>query len=85
VFSIPSPRLGDRKHTTRWIKIISHHKPWEILYITHKARISYKIHTAKILYNIDTAKILYNKDAAKIPYEIHLARYRIKYMQQDCV
>jgi hypothetical protein len=22
VFSIPSPRLGDRKHTTRWIKII---------------------------------------------------------------
>ena len=23
VFSIPSSRLGDRKHTTRWIKIIS--------------------------------------------------------------
>ena len=33
VFSIPSPRLGDRKHTTRWIKIISNHKPWEILYL----------------------------------------------------
>jgi hypothetical protein len=33
VSSIPSPRLRDRKHTTRWIKIISHHKPWEILYI----------------------------------------------------
>jgi hypothetical protein len=32
VFSIPSPRLGDRKHTTRWIKIVSHQKPWEILY-----------------------------------------------------
>ena len=32
VFSIPSPRLRDRKHTTPWIKIISHHKPWEILY-----------------------------------------------------
>jgi hypothetical protein len=36
VFSIPSPRLGDRKHKTRWIKIISNHKPWEILYIHHK-------------------------------------------------
>jgi hypothetical protein len=34
VFSIPSPRLGDRKHTTRWMKIIPHHKPWEILYYT---------------------------------------------------
>jgi hypothetical protein len=33
VFSIPSPRLADRKHTIRWIKIISHHKTWEILYI----------------------------------------------------
>ena len=22
-FSIPSPRLGDRKHTTRWMKITS--------------------------------------------------------------
>ena len=29
-----SPRLGDRKHTTRWIKIISNPKPWEILYIS---------------------------------------------------
>jgi hypothetical protein len=34
VISIPSPRLGDRNHTTGWIKIISHHKPWEILYIS---------------------------------------------------
>jgi hypothetical protein len=34
VFSIPSPRLGDRKYTTRWIKIISYHKPWEILYLS---------------------------------------------------
>ena len=33
MFSIPSPRLGDRKHTTCWIKIIFNHKPWEILYI----------------------------------------------------
>ena len=33
VFSIPSPRLGDRKHTTRRIKIISIPKPWEILYL----------------------------------------------------
>ena len=33
VFSIPSPRLGDRKHTTCWLKIISNHNPWEILYI----------------------------------------------------
>jgi hypothetical protein len=33
VFSIPSPRLGDRKYATHWIKIISHHKPWEILYV----------------------------------------------------
>jgi hypothetical protein len=32
-FFIPSPRPRDRKHTTRWIKIISHHKPWEILYV----------------------------------------------------
>jgi hypothetical protein len=33
VFSIPSPRLRDRKHKTCWIKIIANHKPWEILYI----------------------------------------------------
>jgi hypothetical protein len=33
VFSISSPRIGDRKHKTRWIKIISNHKPWEILYV----------------------------------------------------
>jgi hypothetical protein len=33
VFSVPSPRLGDRKHKTCWIKIISNHKPWEIVYI----------------------------------------------------
>ena len=32
-FSTPSPRLGDRKHTTRWIKIICNHKPWGILYL----------------------------------------------------
>ena len=25
--------LGDRKHKTRWIKIISNPKPWEILYV----------------------------------------------------
>jgi hypothetical protein len=31
-----SPRLGDRKHTTSLDnKIISHHKPWEILYILY--------------------------------------------------
>jgi hypothetical protein len=36
--SIPSPRLGDRKHTTRWIKIILHHKPWEILYLLNKGQ-----------------------------------------------
>jgi hypothetical protein len=35
VFSIPSPRLGERNHTARWIKIISHHKTWEILYLSH--------------------------------------------------
>ena len=29
------PRLGDRQQTTRWIKIISHHKTWEILFITY--------------------------------------------------
>lgn len=29
-----SPRLGDRKHTTRLIKIIYHRKSWEILFIT---------------------------------------------------
>ena len=29
----PSPRLGDRKHTTRCIKIISNSNPWEILYM----------------------------------------------------
>jgi hypothetical protein len=33
VIFIPSPRLGDRNHTTHWIKIISHHKKWEILYL----------------------------------------------------
>jgi hypothetical protein len=26
LFSISSPTLEDRKHTTRWIKIISHHE-----------------------------------------------------------
>jgi hypothetical protein len=36
VISIPSPRLRDRKHTTLWIKIISHHKTWEILYIQNR-------------------------------------------------
>jgi hypothetical protein len=35
VFSIPEPWRGDRKRTTRWIKIISNHKPWEILFITY--------------------------------------------------
>jgi hypothetical protein len=28
LFSIPEPWRGDRKHTTSWIKIISHHKTW---------------------------------------------------------
>ena len=31
--SVFSPRLRDRKHTTRWIKIIFKTKPWEILYV----------------------------------------------------
>ena len=31
--TIPSPRLRDRKHTTRWIKIISNPKSWEMSYI----------------------------------------------------
>jgi hypothetical protein len=43
VFSIPSPRLGDRKHKTHWIKIISHHKPWEILYKLNRLFHVYKI------------------------------------------
>ena len=38
MLSIPSPRLGDRKHTTCWIKIISNPNPWEILYICDKKR-----------------------------------------------
>ena len=33
VFYIPLQRLGDITHTTRWMKIISNHKPWEILYL----------------------------------------------------
>jgi hypothetical protein len=33
VFSIPAPRLRDRKHMS-WMKVISHHKTWEILFIT---------------------------------------------------
>ena len=46
VFSIPSPRLGDRKHTTRWIKIIYHRKTLdslEILYIIRFQRILLKL------------------------------------------
>jgi hypothetical protein len=35
VFSIPSPKLRDRKHTTCWIKIVSHHKAWETVTITY--------------------------------------------------
>jgi hypothetical protein len=36
VMCIPfSPRLGGRKHSTRWMKIISHHKTWEILYLSN--------------------------------------------------
>jgi hypothetical protein len=35
VFSVPEPWRGDKKHTTSWIKIISHHKPREILFITY--------------------------------------------------
>jgi hypothetical protein len=27
-------RLGDRKHTTRWIRITSHHKAYDILYMS---------------------------------------------------
>jgi hypothetical protein len=34
VFSNPEPWRGDRKHTS-WIKIISHHKTWGILFITY--------------------------------------------------
>jgi hypothetical protein len=33
--SIPEPWRGDRKHTTSCIKIILHHKAWEILFITY--------------------------------------------------
>ena len=35
VFSIPETWRGDRKHITSWIKIVSHHKTWEILFITY--------------------------------------------------
>jgi hypothetical protein len=34
LISISESRLGDRNHTTRWKKIISHHITWEILYIS---------------------------------------------------
>jgi hypothetical protein len=36
-------RLGNRKHTTRWIYlfIISNHKPWEILYVLLRSMISW--------------------------------------------
>ena len=42
VFPIPSPRLGDRKHATHWIKIISNHKPWEILYLSRYSFYGFK-------------------------------------------
>jgi hypothetical protein len=32
---IPEPWRGDRHHTMSWIKIISHHKTWAILFITY--------------------------------------------------
>jgi hypothetical protein len=31
------PWRGDEKHTTSWMKIISHHKTLEILFITYLA------------------------------------------------
>jgi hypothetical protein len=34
VISIPEPLRGDRNHMS-WIKIILHHKTWNILFITH--------------------------------------------------
>ena len=33
--------LGDRKHTTRWIKIISHHNPLKILYLSFGKKICF--------------------------------------------
>jgi hypothetical protein len=37
---VPLPRLWDRKHATRWIKLVSHHKPWEILYVYFSVHLS---------------------------------------------
>ena len=50
VFFIPSSRLGDRKYTTRWIKIISNHKPWEILnLIISSSKYSHSVLLLKIM------------------------------------
>jgi hypothetical protein len=38
VFSIPSPRPGDRKHTTRWIKIITSQSIGDPIYIAFLQR-----------------------------------------------
>jgi hypothetical protein len=53
-----SPRLGDRKHTTCWIKIISHHKPWEILYLHSPFSFHFKFLWCDILHKISMNEFL---------------------------
>ena len=43
-FYIP-PRLEDRKHKNCWRKIISNHKPWEILQYIHFKKLWYQTNT----------------------------------------
>ena len=40
-FASKRPGLGDRKHTTCLMKIISNHKPWEILYVHYSIYVYY--------------------------------------------
>ena len=60
LFSISSPRLRDKKHTIRWIQIVSIPKPTEILYLfiakTAKRSSNLPFSLCKVYAHIDQKK-----------------------------
>ena len=68
--------LGDRKHTTRWIKIISNPKPWEILYLSYILTHLYSLHYFLITFKMQNCLtsfqrycVIYNFDVIVVVYE----------------
>ena len=60
VFYIPPPKLGDRKDTTRWMKIIYNHKPWEVLYILLIVLKVRKLIPTKTMSSLSISKLFLN-------------------------